>query len=171
MLSWYDLLFTERRYEKWSVYFLALCDALSEDAFRETCERLAVNEHMRHTLHDARRVGAHALEAMENASRRHLTVRHSDIHGWLRDLPVEAILYLMAHTRNESARKYISLYVTTLQEVHSLISGDDLLAMGIPPGPRFRAIFDTLLAERLNGEFVSREDELRRAREIAGRFH
>jgi tRNA nucleotidyltransferase (CCA-adding enzyme) len=167
MLSWYDLLYTGRPAEKWVVYFLSLCSHLPDSALLETCSRLAVSEQYRHTLHDARRAGYGALERLEEATRKQRQLLRSTIYGLLKDLPVEVVLHLMARAHNESVRKCISLYVTTLQDAHCLITGDDLLAMGIPPGPVYRTIFDLLLAEQLDGELTSREDELQRARRIA----
>ncbi len=167
MLSWYELLYTGRPAEKWVVYFLSLCSHLADAAFLETCSRLAVSEHYRHTLHDARRAGYGALERLDELTRKQQRIMNSTIHGLLKELPSEVVIHLMSRAHREEIRRCISLYVTTLQDVHCLITGDDLLAMGIAPGPVYRTILDLLLAEQLDGELTSREDELRRARQIA----
>jgi poly(A) polymerase len=45
-----------------------------------------------------------------------------------------------------------------------LVTGDDLIAMGLRPGPAFKAILDRLYDEQLNVQMTSREDALARAR-------
>jgi tRNA nucleotidyltransferase (CCA-adding enzyme) len=70
----------------------------------------------------------------------------------------------MAKTSRDEVRKFVSVYVTQLREVTCSLTGDDLKAMGLPPGPRYREIFDKVLSARLNGEVSTREDEFRLAR-------
>ena len=41
-----------------------------------------------------------------------------------------------------------------------LITGDDLIAMGMEPGPRFRQILDAVYDEQLEGRLHSREQAL-----------
>ena len=44
--------------------------------------------------------------------------------------------------------------------MHCLLSGRDLQAMGLEPGPVYREVFTRLLAARLDGKLVTREDEI-----------
>ena len=62
---WFDLLFLERRYEKWVVYFLALCDSLSYERFWGTCTRLSVSEHYKEKLCEMRQKAWQVLETMQ----------------------------------------------------------------------------------------------------------
>ena len=64
-------------------------------------------------------------------------MERSDIYYWLKGLPVELLLHMMAKTRSEEVKKAISLYITQLQNVHPLITGDDLKRLGVPAGPMF----------------------------------
>ena len=166
VVSWFDLLFLERKYEKWVVCFLALCDELSNEDFRETCIRLSVSEHYREKLCDMRHQAVQVLETMQKRFRRHARVPRSDIYVWLKDLPVELLLYLMAKSGNDEVKKAISLYFTQLQNISAQITGDDLKQMGVPPGIRFRQILDGVLSARLNRQVESREEELALARKL-----
>ncbi|MGH9687365.1 MAG: CCA tRNA nucleotidyltransferase [Candidatus Acidiferrales bacterium] len=58
---------------------------------------------------------------------------------------------------------------TPSEEVHppKLISGDDLIALGLRPGPEFRIILDAVEEAQLNGALRSREEALQFARERA----
>lgn len=51
---------------------------------------------------------------------------------------------------------------TPVQEFHPnvLISGDDLIAAGYRPGPRFREILDAVEDAQLEGQLVSRDAAL-----------
>lgn len=49
-----------------------------------------------------------------------------------------------------------------------LISGDDLIALGLRPGPEFKAILEAVEEAQLNGTLESREEALQFARERAG---
>ncbi len=163
IVSWFELLFLERRSEKWAVYFLALCESLTDDQFWGTCTRLAVNEHYKEKLFDMRKKAGEMLEIMQRLAARGVRVERSDIYHWLKELPVELLLYMMAKTNSEEVKKFISLYFTQLQNVRCLITGKDLQKLGVPPGPRFREIFDMLLDARLNNLIQSWEDELQLA--------
>ncbi len=166
IVSWFELLFLERRGEKWAVYFLAICESLNDDEFRETCTRLAVNEHYREKLFEARKKSGEMLDIMQRRAVRGPVVERSDIYQWLKDLPVELLLYLMARTDNDEVKKFISLYFTQLQNIRCLITGKDLQEVGVPAGPRFREILDKVLVARLNNLLHSKEDELRFVRQI-----
>ena len=49
-----------------------------------------------------------------------------------------------------------------------LITGDDLLAMGLPPGPRIGRVLRAVDTARLEGEIRTRDEALARARALAG---
>ena len=166
IISWFDLLFLERRYEKWAVYFLALCDSLPDRGFRETCTRLSVSEHYREQLCEMRQKAWQVLETMQNRVARRARIERSDIYFWLKGLPAELLLHMMAKTRNEEVKKAISLYVTQLQNIRPIITGEDLKLLDVPVGPMFAELLDKVLRARLNGLVQSREDELELVRRL-----
>ena len=70
------------------------------------------------------------------------------------------ILYMMASTRNRSVKKSISIYYNQLKDIQPLIGGQDLLSLGLKPGPVFRQILEAVLDARLNGEVETHPEEL-----------
>ncbi|GFO57224.1 poly(A) polymerase [Geomonas sp. Red276] len=166
VVSWYQLLYLERPCEQWAVYFLALCDALSDEEFTASCLRLAVNEHQREKLATARRQGHDLVAALEQRFLDQGRVENADIYFFLRMLPVEELLYLMAKSKNPEVKKWISLYFTKLQLVKPQIDGDDLKKLGGRPGPRFREVLDAVLHARLNGTVATKGEELVMARDL-----
>ncbi|HEX9023663.1 MAG TPA: CBS domain-containing protein, partial [Geobacteraceae bacterium] len=166
IVSWFELLFLQRRCEKWAVYFLALCETLPDEQFMGTCSRLAVNEHYRDKLFEMRRRSGEVLEIMQRRVARGAEVKRSEIYHWLKELPVEILLYMMAKTDFDEVKKFISLYFTQLQNVRCIINGRDLAKLGLSPGPRYREILDLVLDARLNNLVQSREEELGLAKQL-----
>jgi tRNA nucleotidyltransferase (CCA-adding enzyme) len=67
---------------------------------------------------------------------------------------------MMAKAKQEKAKKYVSLYLTSLRNVRVELSGDDLKHMGIPPGPRYKNILAELLDAKLDGFVHNRDEEM-----------
>ena len=168
VVNWFDLLYLERPYERWAVYFLALCESLTDDQFWGTCTRLAVSEHYKERLVEMRREGEELIGAMERKLARQEKVENSEIYFLLRGLPVEVLLYHMAKSRSSEIKRCISLYFTKLHGVRTQISGEDLRELAVEPGPLYRELLDAVLSARLNGRVVSREDEIQLVRELLG---
>jgi len=160
VMAWFRLLFLDDPCETWQVWFLGLCDELRQDEFREACQRLAVPERMAVRLFEQRSRAHHILSAIKVRLKRAPEVAYSEIYRWFSGLSLEVLLYLASHVNSEQTRRFVSLYVTKLRSIAPLLDGDDLLALGLKPGPQFRQIRDRLLQARLDGRVVSREDEL-----------
>lgn len=160
IVSWFDLLYLDRPYEKWAVYFLALCETLSDDQFWGTCTRLAVSEHYKEKLVEMRRQGEALVTAMQRRLSGQGKLENSEVYFFLRGLPVEVLLYQMAKSRSSEVKRYISLYFTKLHGVRTQIGGEELKQLGVERGPRFKELLDLVLSAKLNGQVVSREDEI-----------
>ena len=88
----------------------------------------------------------------------------SGVYFLLRDEPAEALALALALG---VAPEPILDYGTRLRFVRLDITGDDLIAAGVRPGPALgRALSETLRA-KLDGEVAGREDELRYALRVA----
>ena len=166
IVSWFDLLYLERPYERWAVYFLAICDSLSDDQFWGTCTRLAVNEHYKQKLIEMRKQAAELIGSLEAKLARQGKLENSEVYFFLRGLPVEVLLYHMAKSHNSEVKRYISLYFTRLHGVRTQIGGDELKQLGVERGPRFRELLDAVLSAKLNGRVTSRDDEMRMVQEL-----
>ena len=66
----------------------------------------------------------------------------------------------MAKAKQETAKKYISLYLTHLREVKVSLTGHDLKKLGIPPGPQYRKLLAELLDAKLDGIVRNRDEEI-----------
>ncbi len=155
-LTWYRLLYLDKKAEKWFVYFLGLFDRVKDAAAAEALERLAVPARMRVRVQQARTRSRDVLYLFYKEPQ----LSPSRVYDLLVPLDIEAILMMMAKAKQERAKKYISLYLTHLRNVKVTLTGDDLKALGIPPGPKYRKILAELLDARLDGIIRSHEDEI-----------
>jgi len=80
-------------------------------------------------------------------------------------LSADEVLVLLIKAKNQQVRnnlkKYLQLYNLDIE-----INGNDLLDMGLTPGPIIKEILNNVYRAKLRGEVVSREEELRYARSI-----
>ena len=168
IVSWFDLLYLERPYERWAVYFLAICEALSDDQFWGTCTRLAVSEHYKERLVEMRKQGEELVCTMEQRLSLQGRLDNSEVYFSLRGLSVEVLLYQMAKSGNSEIKRYISLYFTKLHGVRTLIGGDQLMRLGVEQGPLYRELLDAILAAKLDGRVSNLEDEIELVKQLVG---
>jgi tRNA nucleotidyltransferase (CCA-adding enzyme) len=155
VLSWYDLLYLDESYDRWQVYFLGLIDPLKDEQLLDLSRRLNLATKITETLLWAKGAVDHALYRLF----RNEELSRKDIYYLLRPFPTEYLLYMMSKTRQESSKRSISLYFTQLKQARPQLTGKDLLAMGYPPGPQFKAMLQGLVDGRLNGQIKSAEEE------------
>lgn len=72
----------------------------------------------------------------------------------------------MAKQRRQELKKALSLYLTHLQDMAIAVSGRDIEAMGLRPGPEFSIILQTVKRAVLNNEARTREEQLLLARSL-----
>jgi len=155
-ISWYKLLYLKEECSTWMVYLLAIMGRSRPVVLEAFCKRFLVPPKTTETL---LRQKSHADKTASLLARRRM-LTNSEIYWLLQDLTIEGMLYLMSIARKSSVKKAISNYVTELRTATTLISGRDLKAMGYKPGPAFRQMLNGLLECRLDGEVITREDEL-----------
>ena len=160
VISWFDLLFLEERYERWLIYFYGLIDFLKEGEIHEICQRLAMNDKACRKVTEGKRQGDQALLQIFSWINTDFQPKRSEIYNVLDPLPTEAKLFMMAKTTQMTTRRYISLYFTQLKDTKPLLKGSDLVQMGMKPGPSIRKTLADLLKARLDEQVTTRQDEM-----------
>lgn len=155
-LAWYRLLFLNKEYEPWQVYFFALTDPLSLKATGEMCERLAIREKFLEKVISMKKEAPLLLEALSKMR----SVKPSRLYGLLKGHSQETLLYLMAKADNEEAKRGISLYLSHLQGARLSITGRDIVQLGVKPGPLYSKVMGQALLAKLDGLVQTREEEL-----------
>jgi tRNA nucleotidyltransferase (CCA-adding enzyme) len=140
--------------EPWLVWLIALLEPLSELAVREALRGLNLpRRHINTVL--AARAARHAIPRL--ATRPPLPP--AETYRILAGQRVEVLLFLLAKTTAAAAKQQIVTYLETYRYVKPQLSGHDLHAMGLTPGPLFRKLLDRLLEARLNGEVTNVMEE------------
>jgi tRNA nucleotidyltransferase (CCA-adding enzyme) len=88
----------------------------------------------------------------------------SAVNALLRCEPAEVMAVALAHGAPAAP---IQRFLADLRDVHLEITGDDLVAAGIPQSPAIGRALDETLRMKLDGEVAGRDEELRTALEIA----
>ena len=81
------------------------------------------------------------------------------IHRLLRGLDPIAVRAALLTASEPALAEHLRQYLCELRHVTTVLNGDDLLAMGVPEGPKIGHLLDELLAARMDGLLVTREDE------------
>jgi tRNA nucleotidyltransferase (CCA-adding enzyme) len=160
VISWFDLLFLEQRYERWLIYFYGLIDFLKEGEIEELCGRLSMNEKVRKRVKDGKLQADQVLLQMFSWINTNQQPKRSEIYSVLDPLAIESKLFMMAKTTQVMTRRYISLYFTQLKDTKPLLRGADLIRMGMKSGPSIRKVLTDLLKARLDEQVVTRQDEM-----------
>ena len=160
VISWFDLLFLEQRYERWLVYFYGFIDFLKEGEIEEFCGRLSMNEKLRKRVKGGKLQADQALLQMFSWINTDRQPKRSEIYSVLDPLSIESKLFMMAKTTQVMTRRYISLYFTQLKDTKPLLRGTDLIQMGMKSGPSIRKVLTDLLKARLDEQVVTRQDEM-----------
>ncbi len=157
VLSWAKMVPFTKSPETWFVYFMGLLNDLDTPNFEQAMERLDVSMRLRkrleldlETCREARR-----LLAMAN------DLSPTEVYDIFSPLSPEGIIFLLSALADDRANKYATLFVTQYQEQAKLsLTGNDLIAMGVSPGPVFQQVFKALRDARVNGQVNSKKDEI-----------
>lgn len=161
-LAWYRLLFLDKKYDAWKVYFFGLIDQLSYAETGDACSRLKIRERL---LEEIVSIKKETPLLMNQLLQLH-DPTPGTIHDLLKRHSQEQLLYLMAKSDSEEAKKHISIYLSHLQDIQLSITGKDLLRLGIKPGPVYTKALNQTLSAKLDGLIKSREEELEYARRV-----
>jgi tRNA nucleotidyltransferase (CCA-adding enzyme) len=88
----------------------------------------------------------------------------STIHQRLRDFSPSALEANLLATQSAVASQAIHLFLNRLKDIQIELTGDDLIGMGIPAGPRIKEVLELLHQAKLNGKINTRNDEEELAR-------
>jgi len=92
--------------------------------------------------------------------------RPSQIVTLLEPLPDTLLPLAWLASDNPTIKAKLERYAREWRHVRCIMTGKDLKKLGLSPGPLYRQIFETLRAERLDGQIATREEEERRVKEI-----
>lgn len=165
IITWYKLLFRKEAPDIWIVFFLGLVSGFDAHQVLSLTARLQFPpkrvELIETTRKQLRYVAMLLAQWEKNGG------SQADLHEILSPISLEGLLYSMARQRKMTLKKAISQFLTHLQDVNISISGRDLLAMGMFPGPHFATVLKSVKRAVLNNQVKTREEQLSLAEKLA----
>ena len=86
-------------------------------------------------------------------------LRNSQAYAHFKGFDSDSVSAFGIATEHEVARTRATDYLTRLSDVHPELTGKDLIALGVPRGPKIGHFLNRLRDARLDGVAASREDE------------
>lgn len=155
-LSWFKLLYLDIEIERWVVYLLGLIAPLSKVECKAFVRKLSFQ---RKPVTCIGKLDAWD-ERIETELIRNEELKESRIYRLLKPLAPETLLFVMARSTDMMVKRRISLYFDQLYGTKTEITGNDLMAIGIPAGPIYRRFLEKVLDARLDHQVNSKEEEL-----------
>jgi len=141
----------------WFVYFLGLVYGLKREELNRVASRLSLPARWKKRMI----ADLEHCQSVLKTLKRKRSFQPSDIYNLLADMSTEAILLMMAVSDSDRVNKHVLLFFTQYHPSANLsLTGDDLIEMGIKPGPVFKTVFKTLRDARINGQVRNRDDEM-----------
>ena len=157
VLTWAKMVPMSKKPEAWFVYFHALFIVMKNAAFEKAMERLHIPMKIRIRMRADRE---HFIQAKHefNGGRE---LKPSEVYDVLSELSTEAVILLLAVCSNEQVNKHATLYFNQYcASAKTELTGEDLIGMGMEPGPVFQDVFKSLQDARVNGQVTSRDEEV-----------
>ena len=154
VLSWFDLLYLEETYAKEEVYLMGLLDPLSEEETDSFLTQLEFPLNKKSLFLEKRK----KIFNIYHLWCKKREIKPSLVYLTIKEIPVEFVLYLMAKL-SPYKKRWLSRYFTQWRQIKPILTGNNLKAMGLKPGPIFKTILEELLKARLDGKVKTEEDE------------
>jgi tRNA nucleotidyltransferase (CCA-adding enzyme) len=135
------------------LYMALLAYPLTADEIEQLISRLNLPKLSAKTLRDT--------IAIKNKMRSLSTpgISPSAIYNLLHDFSPPALEANSLVTPSAVAGQAIHLFLNRLKDIQVSLTGDDLIGMGIAPGPQIKEILELLHQAKLNGKIATRHDE------------
>jgi tRNA nucleotidyltransferase (CCA-adding enzyme) len=160
-LAWWARRFPDSAIDRPIVYLMALSSESSPVVVAAMIRRLALSRVHAENVSTGGRQVDRALKKLTNTG----TVRRSQIFRLLADLSDEALVLLLAKqvsmqhgVRLGLLKRHLVAYVKN-RTIKTALTGRDLQAMGLKPGPQYKTILGKLLDARIDGVITTEADE------------
>jgi tRNA nucleotidyltransferase (CCA-adding enzyme) len=144
--------------ELYQSYLALLVSHMTADELDSFAERLRL------TRDDARFLGQIGALREVRTQLDATAMLPSTIYHMLEPFSPEARFVLSVLSDSERLRSRLALYEKRLSHVAPSLDGNDLKAMGVPPGPVYRVILERIRDALLDGQIATPEDELAMAK-------
>jgi tRNA nucleotidyltransferase (CCA-adding enzyme) len=160
-LAWWASRFTNSVIDRPILYLMALSSESSAVVVASMIRRLALSREQAKNVSAGGSLVDRALKRLTNKG----TVRPSQVYRLLADLSDEALVLLLAKqvsaqhgVRVSLLKRHLVAYARN-RAIKTALTGRDLQAMGLKPGPQYKTILGKLLEARIDGMITTEADE------------
>ena len=165
IFAWFTVEYPNTPIKQWLVFGLAWFENLGNAELTKTWKRLGFPQGYVKTAGDYLQAQSSLIRTLNRKQ-----LAPSEAVALLSPWPSEILVFLMAKTRlkptTQRAMERIREYFTTWQHVAIALTGHNLEDMGLPKGPAYRRILDTIFKSKLDGMVTTEEDEYRLAKNL-----
>lgn len=160
-LAWWLRRFPDSVIDRPIVYLMALSSESSPVVVAAMIRRLALSREQAKKMN----IGRHRIDRAMKRLTDSGIVRHSQVFRLLADFSDEACVLLLAKQQRVQSVVRLSLLKRQLAEymknkaVKTTLTGRDLQAMGLEPGPEYKTILGKLLDARIDGVATTEAEE------------
>jgi tRNA nucleotidyltransferase (CCA-adding enzyme) len=159
-LAWWAHRFPDSVTDRPIVYLMVLSSESSPAVVAAMIRRLALSREQAKKMNIGRHRVDRALKRLTDPG----TVRHSQVFRLLADFSDEALVLLLAKQRSTQSglrsllKRQLVAYMKN-KTVKTMLTGRDLQAMGLQPGPQYTTVLGKLLDARIDGVATTEADE------------
>lgn len=150
--EWVEIIEIGKPHNRVSLSYLLWLLRLPVERSKSVTERIKLSAELKKIIMSANRLWQ-KLESIEGLKPSQATLLFDEIN------PMALYAIYMASDQ-EYVKAMLTAYITNWCRVVPSITGDDLRAMGVPPGPVYRQILTSLRNSWLDGEITSVEQEI-----------
>ena len=157
LVAWIRTISLPEEPKIWYVYFLAIFYSLNEESFSQGMDRLQVSAKLKNLLKQDRSACKEGLVHLKNDK----DWKPDKIYKLFSNFSVEGIIYFLAVAGANRVNQYADMFFCQFyRRVKLFLTGNDLLEMGMKPGPVFQSVFEVLREAHINGEIETRDEEI-----------
>jgi tRNA nucleotidyltransferase (CCA-adding enzyme) len=165
ILTWFTVEHPDTPIKRWLVYGLAWFESLGNTELTKTWKRLGFPQGHIQTSGDYLSAQSTLIRTLNRKS-----LAPSEAFALLAHWPIELLLFLMAKTQlkptTQRAMNRVRQYFTTWQHISIALTGHDLEDMGLPKGPAYSRVLETIFKAKLDDMIATEEDEYRLAKTL-----
>lgn len=162
---WFEHNFPQKRkLEIWLIYLMFFLSTLKISKLRRFLNKYAFARNQTMRIISFRK---EFVKLDKNLSKTTLSV--VKLHNILEPLSYEVIILTYAVSKKQKTKQRIKEFLIEHHHKKLNITGEDLLSLGLRPGPQFRKIFQLVLHAKINGKIHSRREELVLVKKIIGK--
>jgi len=165
ILTWFTVENPSTPIKRWLVYGLAWFESLGNIELTKTWKRLGFPQGHIKTAGDYLSAQSTLIRTLNRK-----ILPPSVAYALLTPWPIELLLFLMAKAQlkptTQRAMERVRQYITTWQYTSIALTGHDLEDMGLPKGPAYSRVLETIFKAKLDDMIATEEDEYRLAKTL-----